>query len=211
MSEAFNEAQSDRVTDGSHYNGNCRRSFLRSSHGACAAGDNDVNFQPGQLSGKIGIRFRLPTDPPDLVSNVCTFDIAKLVQIFCDPFFTFFGLGAENAYTVISCRLLRDRKSRQKDNRQQADEEKCSTKAFRTLAFATHGSLPPSSYYLITLSARASTFGGMVRPICLAVLRLMMNSNFIGCSTGRSAGLAPLRILSTYVAARRYRSVMLGP
>jgi hypothetical protein len=26
---------------------------------------------------------------------------------------------------------------------------------------------------------------------------LMINSNFVGCSTGRSAGLAPLRILST--------------
>ena len=35
----------------------------------------------------------------------------------------------------------------------------------------------------------------------------MMNSNFFGCSTGRSAGLAPLRILSTYVAARRSKSV----
>ena len=51
--------------------------------------------------------------------------------------------------------------------------------------------------YLITLSALTSTFGGIVRPICLAALRLMTNSNFIGCSTGRSAGLAPLRILST--------------
>src|SRR5215475_15390685 len=51
--------------------------------------------------------------------------------------------------------------------------------------------------YLITLSARASTLGGMVKPICLAAFRLMMNSNFLGCSTGRSAGLAPLRILST--------------
>src|SRR5262245_56257718 len=211
MSEAFNEAQSDRVTDGSHYNGNCRRSFLRSAHGARAAGDNDVNFQPDQLSGKIGIRFRLPTDPPDLVSNVCTFDIAKLVQIFCDPFLTFFGLGAENAYTVISCRLLRDRNRRQKDNRQQADEEKCSTKAFRSLAFATHGSLPPSSYYLITLSARASTLGGIVRPICFAALRLMTNSTFIACSTGRSAGFAPFRILSTYLAAPRDCSKGFGP
>ena len=51
--------------------------------------------------------------------------------------------------------------------------------------------------HLMTLSARTSTFGGIVRPICLAAFRLMMNSNFIGCSTGRSAGLAPLRILST--------------
>src|SRR5881397_1963949 len=54
----------------------------------------------------------------------------------------------------------------------------------------------------ITLSALANTFGGIVRPICFAVLRLTTNSNFVGCSTGRSAGLAPLRILSTYQAAR---------
>ena len=31
----------------------------------------------------------------------------------------------------------------------------------------------------------------------LAVLRLMASSNFVGCSTGRSAGMVPLRILST--------------
>jgi hypothetical protein len=28
----------------------------------------------------------------------------------------------------------------------------------------------------------------------LAALRLMISSNFVGCITGRSAGLAPLRI-----------------
>ena len=53
------------------------------------------------------------------------------------------------------------------------------------------------SPHLISLFARASTSGGIVRPICFAVLRLITNSNFVGCSTGRSAGLAPLRILST--------------
>ena len=53
------------------------------------------------------------------------------------------------------------------------------------------------SIHLITLSALASTFGGIVRPICLAAFRLITNSNFVGCSTGRSAGLAPFRILST--------------
>ena len=42
-----------------------------------------------------------------------------------------------------------------------------------------------------------STFGGIVRLICLAVFRFMMNSNFWGCSTGRSPALAPLRIFST--------------
>jgi hypothetical protein len=68
-----------------------------------------------------------------------------------------------------------------------------------------------SNHYLITLSALASTLGGIVRPICLAALRLMINSNFFGCSTARSAGLAPLRILSTKVAARRNKSVKLTP
>ena len=57
----------------------------------------------------------------------------------------------------------------------------------------------------ITLSAWKRRAGGMVRPRVCAVLRLMTNSNFIGCSTGRSAGFAPFRILSTYVAARRQR------
>ena len=34
-----------------------------------------------------------------------------------------------------------------------------------------------------------------MRPSALAVLRLMTSSNLVGCSTGRSAGFAPLRIL----------------
>jgi len=55
----------------------------------------------------------------------------------------------------------------------------------------------------MTLSARASTFGGIVRPICLAAFTLITNSNFVGCSTGMSAGFVPFKILSTKSAARR--------
>src|SRR5689334_20368578 len=51
--------------------------------------------------------------------------------------------------------------------------------------------------HLITLSARASTLGGIVKPICLAVFKLITSSNFVGCSMGRSAALAPFKILST--------------
>src|SRR5437763_6944927 len=46
----------------------------------------------------------------------------------------------------------------------------------------------------MTSSARASSDCGTVSPSAFAVLRLMTNSNLVGCSTGRSAGLAPLRI-----------------
>ena len=51
--------------------------------------------------------------------------------------------------------------------------------------------------YSITASARASNVCGMVRPSAFAVLRLITNSILVGCSIGRSAGLAPLRIFST--------------
>src|SRR5262249_33937794 len=63
---------------------------------------------------------------------------------------------------------------------------------------------PPHS---ITSSARASSVSGTVRPSALAVLRLITSSNLVGCWMGKSAGLAPLRMRSTYAAARRNRSV----
>ncbi len=59
--------------------------------------------------------------------------------------------------------------------------------------------------YSIIWLARVSTAGGIVRPSALAVFTLITNS-FVGCSIGRSAGLAPFRILSTNVAARRQLS-----
>jgi hypothetical protein len=49
----------------------------------------------------------------------------------------------------------------------------------------------------ITSSAWKRIAGGKVNPRALAVLRLRTSSNFMGCSTGSSAGLAPFRILST--------------
>src|SRR5262249_19256760 len=59
---------------------------------------------------------------------------------------------------------------------------------------------PPHS---ITSSASARSDGGTVRPSVLALFILMTSSNFVGCSTGRSAGFAPLNILSTKLAARK--------
>jgi hypothetical protein len=40
-------------------------------------------------------------------------------------------------------------------------------------------------------TARSRSDWGIVRPSALGVLRLMTSSNLLGCSTGRSAGLAP--------------------
>ena len=54
-------------------------------------------------------------------------------------------------------------------------------------------------HHLITLFARERNSGESVRPICFAAFKLITNSNFVACCTGRSAGFAPLRILSTLV------------
>src|SRR5262245_14639232 len=69
--------------------------------------------------------------------------------------------------------------------------------------------LPPP--HSITSSARASSVEETVRPSVLAVFRLMASSNLVGACTGRSAGLAPLRMRSTYEAERRKISEGSGP
>jgi hypothetical protein len=49
----------------------------------------------------------------------------------------------------------------------------------------------------MTSSARARIDGGIVSPSALAVFRLITSSKVVGFWTGRSAGLAPLRIRPT--------------
>src|SRR5437899_6584581 len=55
---------------------------------------------------------------------------------------------------------------------------------------------------LITLSALASRFGGIVRPICLAALRLMTNSHFVAAPTGDASGWHLSEFLSLWWTAR---------
>src|SRR5262249_49925862 len=61
----------------------------------------------------------------------------------------------------------------------------------------------------ITSSAMASTPGGIVRPSAFAVLRLITSSNLVGCTTGRSAGFAPLRMRPAERRICRYTSTRL--
>ena len=61
----------------------------------------------------------------------------------------------------------------------------------------TRGSPRRTRPYSIPSSARTRNASGIVAPSALAVFRLMTRSNFVGCATGRSAGVRPLRILST--------------
>jgi hypothetical protein len=62
------------------------------------------------------------------------------------------------------------------------------------------------SRYPITSSARMRIVGGTVTPIALAVLRLIRSSNFVGCSTGRSAGFVDERACAS-VQGRHVQSI----
>jgi hypothetical protein len=57
--------------------------------------------------------------------------------------------------------------------------------------------------YSITSSAMANKVDGTVRSRAFAVVKLISRSNFVGCSTGISAGAAPRSTLSTSSAVRR--------
>src|SRR5215467_14517685 len=67
---------------------------------------------------------------------------------------------------------------------------------------------PPHS---ITSSASCWSLSGTSRPSALAVLRLMTNSNLVGCSTGNSAGLAPRMTLATIWPVCHHIRERLGP
>ena len=56
---------------------------------------------------------------------------------------------------------------------------------------------PKSKIHFMTRFARERNSGESVSPICFAAFKLMTNSNFVACCTGKSAGLAPFKILST--------------
>src|SRR5262249_2396938 len=60
-----------------------------------------------------------------------------------------------------------------------------------------------AALHSITESARATSLSGIWRPSVLAVLRLTTSTYLFGFCTGRSAGFSPLRMRSTYAAARR--------
>ena len=66
-------------------------------------------------------------------------------------------------------------------------QAKNKAKQFKALTIA-YCLLPTAFFHRITFSARASRFGGIVRPICFAVFKLITISNLSTTSTRKSPG-----------------------
>ena len=89
--------------------------------------------------------------------------------------------GRKHANPPDSVGLLRAR--RERPRRRRAAEQRDELAALHCCSHS------------INSSAMASSLSGILRPSAFAVQRLMTNSNLVDCMTGRSAGLAPFRIL----------------
>jgi hypothetical protein len=67
----------------------------------------------------------------------------------------------------------------------------------RVVPIASERTAAKRRRYSTTSSAAMSRVCGSARPSAFAVLTLITSSNLVGCRTGRSAGLSPLRIRPT--------------
>ena len=192
MSQAGHESASHGIRHEDHDDGDgCGRGLGRQSCGR-TPGEDDVDITAGEFGRESGKPVGLALVKPRLEHEVLALHPAEGSQrpnqrqargrIWQ-------ALGKHADPYLLPRLLSLGGQRRSKEDRTCASEERATV-----------------HHYWITSSARASSAGGIVRPSALAVLRLMTKSNLLGCSTGRSAGLAPLRILSTYPAARRAKS-----
>src|SRR4029450_11391998 len=155
----------------------CRRRAIRDDHGHLSPNQNGRQLRRQRRQSIV-----LSLRPAVFNRHVFALNVAGVLQALAEPAQTLSepvrGLAVEES-DHRHRRLLPPRRQRPRRRRtaEQRDE------------------LAPS--HSITSSARASSGGGTVMPRALLVIRLMTRSNLVGCSTGRSAGFAPRKILST--------------
>src|SRR5262249_30890750 len=154
--------------------------------------DDDIDLEPDELGRDLSETLGASLRPAILDRNGPILDPAEFAQPLhkCgDPRALRRRRGrTQEPNGRQPSRLLRARRERPGGRRatDQRDE------------LAAHHALP--SPHQITLSARVSKSIGTVKPIALAVSRLIASSNVVGCSTGKSAGLAPRSTLASILA-----------
>ena len=157
--------------------------MLGGQGGGCASGHDDINLERNQFGRKSGEPLELPLSISVFNHDGTALDVAEVTQSVTEGLWQVGRsgqVGPQVAYSSDLGRLLSIGGERRGENTATESREECA----------------PMLYW-ITSSARPSSDGGIVRPRAFAVFRLMTRSNFVDCSTGRSPGFAPLKILST--------------
>jgi hypothetical protein len=179
--EACHQTGAYRIADRHHHERDrgCRLLYCQS--GRCACGYEQINLESDEF-GDQGRKLLIVSFGPSIFDqDVVAFEVAEVTQPVTQWLDEIFLKGSgrvpQEAYSRDTRRLLRPCPERP---RGRCAAEQCHERA------AVHS---------ITSSAMARTPGGIVRLSDLATLRLISSSNLPDCTTGRSAGRAPLKIL----------------
>src|SRR5262249_18948906 len=151
--------------------------------------ENDIDLQPDELGRELGEAFAASLRPAILNRDGATFYPAEFAQ----------SLEESGRQLVLRRRCGRPQEP---DGRQLAGLLRARHERPRGSRAAKQRD-ELAAPHSITSSARASNVAGRSSPSAFAVVRLMVRSNLVGCSTGMSAGLAPRRTLSINSALRR--------
>jgi hypothetical protein len=181
--EARHESILNRIAHRSRDNRDCGGCLLRGTAAGRPPGDDDIDFEVDQFGSESRKPIDLSIGTSRLDDDIPTFDIAELgepptkgIQV-CSPFGRFKTSYQHNTYSSDRG-LLRARRERPRNRAAEQRDEL-------------------ATLHSITSSARASSKSGNVMPSAFAALRLMRNSIFVACWTGRFAGFSPLRIRPT--------------
>src|SRR5262249_42164061 len=143
-----------------------------------SASRNDTDLIANELSSHRRQPVILTIRPPIFDQHVAALYVANFTQTPSQRNNPFDSRTSVEIPNHRRRRLLRARRQRPRSHR--AAEQRYERAALHS----------------ITLSARSRKLSGIVSPISFAVLRLIASVNLVGCSTGKSAGLAPLRMRS---------------
>jgi hypothetical protein len=180
--QAADESRPNRIRQGDHDDGHRRRRLLGCSGCGSPCRDEDLDGEAHELGRQRGEPLVLPLGIAELQDEIIPLHIAEGAQRLPEDLEIGIGAAAParestNAMHVRGW-LCVGRAWDDEETHDQHDEER-------------------QRGHRITSSAWKSRLGGTVRPSAWAVLRLITSSNFIACSTGKSAGVAPFRSLST--------------
>src|SRR5262245_53415855 len=186
MGEVLDETAADRIGDLHEYDRDATGGLQHRPGGWTADGQQDVGRKCDQLRRILARALGLAGTPADVDARVASLAPAQLPQLLQEsgearlPRRIFGHEIEQHADAPPALSLLRPR--RQRPRRRRAAEQR------DELAAPDHS---------ITSSAVESSVAGKVRPSMPAVPALMTSSNLVDCTTGRSAGLAPLRMRPT--------------
>src|SRR5262249_20631258 len=178
----------DDVPNASEHDWNrCSCAFGREG-GGCSPGHDQIHGQRDQFCGKVGVAFLTALRETIFDDQVLTLDVAEFSQPAPKALDRPQLQIGHQPDALHPHRLLRARRERPRSCRAAEERDEL------------------ASSHSITSSARASSVGGTSGPSAWAFFRLITSSYWVGACTGRSAGFLPLRMRSTYPAARRYPS-----